>query len=686
MQQKDFINRELSWVDFNRRVLLEAVNSENPLLEQINFMSIASSNMDEFFMVRIGKLGRKIEAGRTKTDPAGMTPAQQLEKAGGAAKALMAEQYDIYNNFILKRLKEEKIEIISEKDLDKEEKKQLFTIFKTQIEPVLTPRILSPKYPFPLLTAKRIYIAALVKHEEHSEAVGLIPVPQGIKRLIVIKDEKPVRAMLLEDVIAMFIGELYSNAKINACMPFRVTRNTDFLLDISSVDTIIDEMEKTIKRRSYGQLVRVEMPKKEDSRLQKLITKLLGVKSNIVIQIDGPLDLTFLSKEVRKLKGFEHLRYKSFTPRVQPRLNDTRSIFDIIKEGDILLHHPFDDYGSVVRFIKEAVEDPDVLAIKQTLYRVAGSRPFIALLAKAAQQGKQVTVLVEVRARFDEANNIKWVRALEKAGCNVVYGSIKWKTHSKITMVVRREDDGLMQYMHLATGNYNDATAKAYTDIGLLTCNRQLARDGQAYFNILLGFADTFHMLELIESPYSFRDTITSCIRREKENALKGSGGLIVAKMNSLSDAKIIKELYDAADAGAYVCLMVRGVCCLKVPEHGRIVVRSIVGRYLEHARIFVFYNEGLKDTFISSADWMKRNLDKRFELTIPVKDIDIARRLHCILATEFSDNTQAWQMQPDGNYKKLQAKDEKISSQEQFMLSSRPTFDFDEVFLKKRG
>ncbi|MDO5022766.1 MAG: polyphosphate kinase 1 [Eubacteriales bacterium] len=677
----DFINRELSWVDFNERVLLEAVNPENPLVEQLNFMSISSSNMDEFFMVRIGKLERKKDAGRTKPDPSGLTPAEQLEKASQKAKKLIKKQYDIYNSFIIPRLKEEGIELVSSKDIDKAEKKKLFGLFKTQIEPVLTPRVLNPKYPFPLLTAKRLYISALVKHEDHSEAVGLIPVPAGIKRLVVLSEGTKVRAMLLEDIISLFIGELYKNAKVNACMPFRITRNTDFLLDISSVDKIIEEMEKTVKRRSYGKPVRIEMPENGDNRLKNLIQKLLGASSDIVIPIQGPLDLTFLAKEVRKLKGFGHLRYKPFTPRIQPRLKDEKSIFDIIKDGDLLLHHPFDDYSAVVRFVKEAVEDPDVLAIKQTLYRVAGSKPFIALLAQAAQLGKQVTVLVEVRARFDEENNINWVRALEKAGCNVVYGSIKWKTHSKITMVVRREDDGLRQYMHLATGNYNDATAKAYTDVGLLTCDRQLARDGQAYFNILSGFVDTFPMTEIVESPYSFRDSMTNSIRREKENALKGSGGLIVAKMNSLSDAKIIKELYEAADAGAYVYLMIRGVCCLKVPEHGRIVVRSIVGRYLEHARIFVFYNEGLKDTYISSADWMKRNLDKRLELTIPIKENNIAKKLHDILATEFSDNTQAWQMQADGTYKKIPQGENKISSQEEFMQKSQPPFNFDEVF-----
>jgi polyphosphate kinase len=684
MYKQDYINRELSWLDFNYRVLNESLNDNNPLMEKINFLSISSSNLDEFFMVRVGKLSRKIDAGRTKPDPSGMTPAAQLAVSLDKAKKLVKDQYGIYRDIILPQLKENGIQQLNKEDIDKVQKKYLRKQFRRQIVPVLTPRVLSSKYPFPLLAAKRLFIAALLKHSSGDSFIGLVPVPSGIKRLVHLPTtDGTEKFILLEDVVKMFIEELFPNAELKASLVFRVTRNTDFLMDIRSADSIIEEMERTIKRRTTGRLVRLEIEKGADAKLKELIISLLGIRREYIIEIDGAIDLRYMSREVRKLPGFNELRYEDFSPKTQDRLKSNESIFDIIKQGDVLMHHPYDDYSSVVRFVKEAVEDPNVLAIKQTLYRVAGAKPFIAALAHAAQKGKQVTVLVEVRARFDEENNINWCRALEKASCNVIYGSPKWKTHSKITLVVRQEGEKLMQYMHLGTGNYNDATARGYTDISLLSCDKQLARDAQEFFSILSGFADTFPMNELVESPYSLRGLCTKNIRREKENALKGGKGLIVAKMNSICDPKLIKELYAAADAGAYVYLMIRGVCSLNVPAHGRVIVRSIVGRFLEHARIFVFYNEGLKNTYISSADWMPRNLDKRLELTIPIKDTKIAERLHNILALEFMDNAQAWHMQSGGEYIKLRPNGEKISCQEEFMKDTPREASFDEVFLE---
>ncbi len=683
MDKKSYINREISWIAFNGRVLQEALNPRNPVLEKANFLSISASNLDEFFMVRVGKLECKVDAGRVKLDPAGLTPSKQLRLVWRDVRRFVDKQYEVYNKALLPSLKEHGIYLMKPEELTQEQLIWLGNYFDAQIMPVLTPRMLNPLYPFPLLTAKRLYLAVLLQSTKGSQGkMALVPVPSGIRRVVMLPmGEGKARGLMLEDVITLFLGRLFPNAQPLASLPFRITRNTDFMLDIHSAESIIDDMIRIIKRRSYGKIVRVEVPQKSNRVLLRRLMKALQARDDILLEVDGPLDVRFLSKHIRSLPGFEHLRYSPVHPRTQKRLEVNETIFRTIRGGDMLFHHPYDSYSPIVRFISEAADDDRVLAIKQTLYRVSASSPFIAALARAAQKGKQVTVLVEVRARFDEENNIAWCRALEKAGCHVIYGMPRWKTHSKIALVVRREETGLNQYLHLGTGNYNDATAKGYTDISILTCDKQLAADAGAFFNIVTGYADTFPLKELIESPFSMRKEFAARIAREKALALQGKRGLIIAKMNSLSDPQFIEALYDAAETGVKVFLMVRGICCLNVPKHGNIVVRSIVGRYLEHARIYIFGNDGQNETFISSADWMPRNLDKRVELTVPVKDPGIAKKLQDILALQFLDDTQAWQMQPGGTYVKLPSGLYPVNSQQEFMETKPMPVDFDSVF-----
>lgn len=678
-----YINREVSWLQFNDRVLEEAVSPRNPPLERANFLAITAGNLDEFFMVRVGKLESKIASGNVKTDPAGLTPQKQLNLVWKSVRAMAEKQYDILARSLLPALRAHGFSLVKRQDLSKQQAEWLGRYFDAQIAPVLTPRVLNPIYPFPLLAARRLHIAVTVDAQKGGERpLCLVPVPGGLPRVVLLPmGEGKARGVLLEDVIRLFIGRLFPTAVPDSALCFRVTRNTDYLFDIHSTDSILEEMTRIIKRRPYGRIVRVETEQNYDKALLQRVMKLMQAPENTLLPVPGPLDLTFLPKTFKGLAGFDALRYPVFHPRTEARLKVKESIFRTIRGGDILLHHPYDSYGPVVRFINEAADDDRVLAIKQTLYRVSRSSPFIAALVRAAQKGKQVTVLVEVRARFDEENNIAWCRALEKAGCHVIYGMPKWKTHSKILLVVRKEETGLNQYMHLGTGNYNDATAKEYTDLSILTCDRNLAQDAGTFFNIITGYQDTFPLKEFIESPFALRREFERRIEREQRAAEDGRPAAIIAKMNSLSDPGIIKKLCDAAESGVKIYLMVRGLCCLKVPDNGNIVVRSIVGRFLEHARIYVFLNEGEKETFISSADWMPRNLDKRVELTIPVKDERVIKRIHEILAIEFSDDTKAWEMQPDGAYRRVNDLGSPVNSQEEFMDETPFPVDFESVF-----
>lgn len=666
-KKQQLSNRELSWLQFNQRVLEEANNPDNPLLEQGRFLSICSSNLDEFFMVRVGSLVRDLESAPEKTDAAGMTAGEQLSAILPSVRKMIERQYELLRAY-LGALQAEGICLLSEKDLTPPQKEWLSSYFNEQIMPLLTPRAIDNRRPFPLLAARSLHLSILLPPSARGAAprMALVPVPAALPRVIWLPMGRgKVRGMLIEAVIALFVHRLFSDTQPIAALPFRITRNTDFSYNDSDADTLILEMRKNLKRRKWGQIVRMEIPANADNRLLVRLKDYLDVKDEYIFVIPGPLHLDFINKQISSLPDFDALRFPPFTPRLDPHFQGPGSVFRAIRDGDILLNHPYDSFDPVVRFVCEAADDPHVMAIKQTLYRVSGKSPIVAALSRAAQQGKQVTVLIEVRARFDEENNINWCLALEKAGCHVFYGVPKLKTHSKITLVIRKEPQGLRRYVHLGTGNYNDVTAKFYTDFGLFTCDDAIGRDAGAFFNTVTGYGETAAMEKLIAAPTHLRKKVKQLIERETENAAHGRPARIIAKMNSLVDPKIIKCLTQAADAGVEIDLIVRGICCLKTGGRENLRVRSIVGRFLEHSRAFVFENGGDREVYLSSADWMPRNLDKRVELMFPVEDPDLQQRIWASLEDELRDNVKAWKMKKSGKYRRVDRTGALINSQE---------------------
>lgn len=675
---KRFINRELSWISFNDRVLMEAARDNNPLLERAKFLSIVSSNLDEFFMVRVGKLERKIDSGLEVPDPAGLSPLQQVRAIRASVKRQVERQYAVFNEQILPMLSDSGLHILSVHGLSDAQRNWLSGYFDTQVMPVLTPRTINPSHPFPLLAAKRIYIAVLLQSDKGGlPQLSLVPVPPSLRRFIMLPmSEGKARGVMLEDVITMHLSRLFPYLDPIAYMPFRITRNTDFVIDIDNADSLIEEMRKNIKRRSYGKIVRMEIPERHNAKLRRRLQAALEAPDRIIQLVNGPLDLRFMMREMTKIPAFEALLYTPYKPAADPRLAANESIFRTIRGGDLFFHHPYDSFDPVLRFVREAADDPHVLAIKQTLYRVSSKSALVPSLARAAQNGKQVTVLVEVRARFDEENNINWCQTLEKAGCHVLYGVPKWKTHSKITLIVRRESDGLRQYVHIGTGNYNDTTAKQYTDMGILTCDKQIGEDASAFFNIITGYSYTFPMQDLIASPYALRREFVSRLAREAEHAGQGLPAQVRWKLNSLSDPEMIEAIYSACEAGVKVQLLVRGICCLRLMHHENLAVHSIVGRFLEHSRVYIFENAGNPEVFISSADMMQRNLDKRVELTGPVKDTAISNKIIGIFDRQWTDNQQTWQMRRDGHYERVETDLPPCNIQEEFIQETRAAVD----------
>ncbi|MGI6687340.1 MAG: polyphosphate kinase 1 [Christensenellales bacterium] len=673
-----FYNRELSWLHFNARVLAEGMNKDNPLLERAKFLSIVSSNLDEFFMVRVGKLERKIDAGIKRPDPAGLIPTVQLKLIRKAVSTQVKRQYHALNQDLLSALRQEGLWLLSPDELSREQRSWLQQYFSSEVLPILTPRTINLQQPFPILTAKTIYIAVLLQSDKGGlPQLALVPVPRALKRVVMLPmGQGKARGVLLEDVVMMFLPTLFMHQTPLAQMPMRITRNTDFLINLDSMDNILAEMSKNVKRRSYGKIVRLEVPARANKKLLNMLQNSLEVTEIATIQVEGPLDLRFFMRQLCSLPGFDHLRYTPFTPRVRPRLLARESIFRTIRGGDLFFHHPYDSFDPVIRLVAEAASDPNVLAIKQTLYRVSSNSPMIEALARAAQNGKQVTVLIEVRARFDEEHNIAWSKALEKAGCHVLYGVPRWKTHSKVTLIIRREPDGLRYYVHVGTGNYNDVTAKLYTDMGIMTCDRQIGEDAGAFFNLITGYNYTYPMRELIPSPYSLREEMLMRIKREETNARRGLPCGIMMKMNSFCDPEMITAILSAADAGVKVRMMVRGICTLRYREHPNLEIYSTVGRFLEHPRVYIFENAGEREVFISSADMMPRNLNNRVELTAPVKDKRIASHIADILELGFMDNRKAWRLMEGNRYERVSRREPAINAQEELILSPNPLLD----------
>lgn len=656
-----FINRELSWLEFNIRILKEAKDKTNPLMERIKFLSITASNLDEFFMIRVASLMDMVHAGYTKKDIAGLTAREQLERIGIATHELVELQYATYNRSFLPQLKQTGLNLIDTyEQLTSAQSKYVDSYFQKEVYPVLTPMAVDSSRPFPLLRNKTLNIGALI-HDKKSEIdwdFATVQVPDVLPRFVEIpSDKRETRTIILmEQIIEKNIQKLFLNYEVICAFPYRIMRNADLDIDEDEAADLLMEIEKQLKRRQWGEVIRLEVEDGIDKRLLKVLKEELQVKDDNIYKIKGPLDLTFLMK-LYGLDGLEDFKTPKYTPQPVPGLNLDANLFDQIRKQDYLLHHPYQTFDSVVQFVKQAAKDPQVLAIKQTLYRVSSNSPIIASLAQAAENGKQVTVLVELKARFDEENNINWARKLEKAGCHVIYGLVGLKTHCKITLIVRREDDGIRRYVHLGTGNYNDSTAKLYTDLGLLTASKPIGEDATAVFNMLSGYSEPLFWNKLSLAPLWLRDKFLFLIQREMENAKKGKKAHIIAKMNSLCDQKIISALYEASSAGVKIDLIIRGICCLRTEIPGisdNITVRSIVGNFLEHARIFYFYNDGFDEVYMGSADWMPRNLDKRIEILFPVEKEDLKEEALNILKTQLSDTMKAHILKNDGSYEKI--------------------------------
>ncbi len=688
---KYYTNRELSWVQFNHRVLNEARDKKIPLFERLKFLSITASNLDEFFMIRVASLRDMVNAGYEKKDIAGMTPTEQLEALDKAIHNLVELQYSTFTRSLLPLLEQNGLTVIKHHEqLTKEEAEYIDGYFEDNVYPVLTPMAVDSSRPFPLIRNKTLNIGALVRKKNTKEALefATVQVPGVLSRIVEVpvktsdakdasgkeqmpdSERKQRKVILLEEIIERNIHKLFLNYDIVCAHPYRIMRNADLTIEEDEAADLLKEIEKQLKKRQWGEVIRLEAEAGMDKRLLKILKKELHMTEQNIYEIDGPLDLTVLMK-LYGLDGFEHLKMPKYKPAQVPELPAGCDIFAEIAKGDILLHHPYQTFAPVVDFIRQAAKDSKVLAIKQTLYRVSGNSPIIAALAQAAENGKQVTVLVELKARFDEENNIVWAKMLEKAGCHVIYGLVGLKTHSKITLVVRREEDGIRRYVHLGTGNYNDATAKLYTDIGLFTCAETVGEDATAVFNMLSGYSEPLLWNKLSLAPLWLKDKFLHLIQREEKYAKEGRPARIIAKMNSLCDRDVIAALYAASAAGVKIDLIVRGICCLKTGIPGiseNITVRSIVGNFLEHSRIFYFENNEHGEIYCGSADWMPRNLERRVEILFPVEREECRRGLRHILDSQLADNEKASLLKPDGSYEKVDKRGRvRFNSQEAF-------------------
>ena len=660
-----FYNRELSWLKFNLRVLKEAMVKDTPLLERLKFIAISASNLDEFFMVRVASLWSNFDSGVEKRDASGMSVHEQLVAISQAAHeqvrtqtksliALMAEMDAVKLHF--RRVK----------DLSELGKDWLEEYYREVVFPVLTPMAVDASRPFPFLANKTLNLAVELIKADGEHSMGLIQVPSVLDRIVEVEPEGKRTFVFLEDIIASHGHDLFKGCHILDMVSFRVTRDSDLDLEEDDSVDLMKEVEESLRKRKRGAAVRLEIFKTNNNRIKRFLEENLDVTEMEVYEINGPLDPTCFFKFIG-MKGMWPWLYEPFVPQRPLELPDDSDLFAAIRENDILLHHPYESFDPVVKLVSDAADDPQVLAIKQTLYRVSGNSPIVAALARAAENGKQVTVLVELKARFDEENNILWARRLEKAGCHVIYGLVGLKTHAKIILIVRKEDNGIKRYLHLGTGNYNDSTAKLYTDLGLMTANDEFGSDASAFFNLLSGYSEPPVWNKLVMAPLGLREKIYALIDNEIAMVRSGREGHIIAKMNSLIDQPVIQKLYEASAAGVHIDLIVRGICGLRTGIEGisdNITVRSIVGRQLEHSRIFWFANGGEEQLYLSSADWMPRNLNDRVELFFPVETEEHIRRIKALLDLYLRDNVGAHMMQSNGSYRRVRNKLEPVSAQ----------------------
>ena len=665
-KEENFFNRELSWLKFNDRVLNESNDLNTPLLERLKFIAITSSNLDEFFMIRVAGLKQQVESGITKKDAAGLTPVQQLILIDHSVRNLVRKQYRFLNK-ILAALRNENIYFSNVDSLSIASRQWLDEYFYNSIYPILTPLAINASHPFPVLANRNLNLGVLLSRGTEESQIAIIPVPSVLERVIEVPDQESGHTfVLLEDVITSYCAYLFCGYLVKEVIPFRITRNADLLIDGEGAEDLLVEVEKSLRQRKRGEPVRLEIGKSPKTFLKNFLLKEFEIAGQDVYKIVGPIDVSCFM-EVTNLPGYGHLRHEPFISQTPLELKDKENLFDVIREKDILLHHPYESFRPVVNFIRQASVDPQVLAIKQTLYRVSGNSSIVRALAQAAENGKQVTVVIEVRARFDEENNILWARRLEEAGCHVIYGIVGLKVHGKMAVVIRQEEGRIRRYIHMGTGNYNDTTARLYCDMSLFTANEQIGADASKFFNMLLGYSEPYWE-KLIVAPLGLRTHLKELIDREIEFAQAGKGGHIIAKMNSLMDKDIILKLYEASCKGVKIELIVRGICSLKpgIEEVScNITVRSIIGRFLEHHRIIYFANGGMPKMYLSSADWMKRNLSERVELLFPLEDQGMIARVKAILEIMLKDNRKASIMKSDGTYRPAYKGRKAVNSQE---------------------
>ena len=676
LQETIYDNRELSWLKFNKRVLEEAVDENNPLCERLSFVSIFQSNLDEFLMVRVGSLdaGKDSKVRENKTN---MTCQEQLDRIIVKEKKLREKKDEIYLR-LMYEMEEYGVKELLYKDLNEDEQDSMKIYFENEIQPFISPQVVGKRQPFPFLRNKEIYAVVELRTKSNNTKIGIIPCNNPvIKRMIPVSSDGR-RFMLAEELILHFAGEVFPGYKVISKSLIRILRSAEI-----DVDDALDGdekdyrkgVEKVLRTRSRLCPLRMEYTRMMNDSIIEKMCGFLGLTKKQVFHSISPLDLSFLFKVEDLLRNEKYLFYERRVPQQPAMIDRTRPVMEQAREHDLFLSYPYESMKPFIQLLNEAANDPEVVSIKMTLYRLASDSKIVEALVEAAEQGKEVVVLVELRARFDEENNIVWAKKLEQAGCHVIYGLVGLKTHSKIALVVRREEDGIRRYVHLGTGNYNDSTAKLYTDCGIFTCNEAIGEDATAVFNMLSGYSEPLFWNKLALAPLWLKDKFLHLIEREKNYALEGKNAHIIAKMNSLCDKDIIRALYEASAAGVKIELIVRGICCLKVGIPGvseNISVRSIVGNFLEHSRIFYFANDDHYEIYCGSADWMPRNLERRVEILFPVDRPELKEELLHILNSQLKDNVKASILQPDGSYEKQDKRGKQLfNSQDAFCLEA---------------
>ncbi|MGB5945272.1 RNA degradosome polyphosphate kinase [Paenisporosarcina sp.] len=672
-------NRELSWLAFNERVLQEAEDERNPLAERLKFLAIFSSNLDEFFMVRVAGLQDQVRVGFQKPEnKAGLTPKQQLEKIAQKTHALVKRQSSVYQELVYEQLKQQDVQVLMMDELSKTQK--IFTqhFFEEHVFPVLTPVAVDAYRPFPTLLSKTMNIIVILEQQsedEINEKVAIVQVPSVLTRMIKVPSKKGDTFVYLEDLIIDQINTLFYGYKVKSATAFRMTRNADLTIHEEGARDLLVEIERELKKRKWGAASRLEVRANEiNQQVLNYLLNELEIHKDDVFKLESPIDLTFLFTFIKEIRvGREQLEFENFIPQPPVDLTSDEDIFEKALQQDLFFHHPYESFAPIIEFVAEAAEDPNVLAIKQTLYRVSGNSPMIHALKKAAENGKQVTVLVELKARFDEENNVHWAKELEQAGCLVIYGMHNLKTHSKITLVVRNQNGRIERFVHLGTGNYNDQTAKVYTDMGIITTKKNFGIDATNFFNYLSGYTEKPVFHHLVVAPYDIRDEFIKLIDQEIIFHKKHGNGYIRAKMNSLTDKELIIKMYEASIAGVKIDLIIRGICCLRpqikgISEHIRVI--SIVGRFLEHSRIYWFHQNGDNQVFLSSADMMTRNMIKRVEILFPIVDTFIKQRIMNVILLQMQDTAKLREQDEHGeyHYRFPKKNDEMINSQEELL------------------